>query len=89
MKKSWEHDYDFIPLIGIKRNYDDGNEDLVSAEFEVEGSSVKVSWHGFLTAVDMFSLPNLIGRKSVSTWEFNFHRILNHYYFTVPFDDKK
>ena len=76
-------------MIGIKRNNDDSNEDLLSAEIEFEGSSVKVSTYGFLTVVDGFSLPNLIGRKSVSTWEFNFHKILNHYYFTVPFGDKK
>ena len=74
-------------MIGIKRNYDDSNEDLLSAEIEIEGSSVKVSIYGFLT--DELSLPNLIGNKSVSTWEFNFHRILNHYFFKVPFSDKK
>ena len=74
-------------MIGIKRNYDDSNEDLLSAEIEFEGSSVKVSIYGFLT--DELSLPNLIGNKSVSTWEFNFHRILNHDFFKVPFSDKK
>ena len=78
-------------MIGIKRNYDDSNEDLLSAEIEFEGSSVKVSMHGLFQLItrDVFTLQNLIRIGSVSTWEFNFHRILNHYFFRVPFSDKK